>query len=152
MEQILTITIIALFYYLVFVFAANKIVLRKFKTKAQDEDKNHVIVTYFVIALNINIICSLFLTQGPIVNYMTYLINDDFGFLNILSAGSIILFINALLLFISYLLGKFITNMINMKEYFFMQPIFWITINLILLKLTILYYEAYISTQNVTIF
>ena len=152
MEPILTITVISLFYYLVFVFAANKIVLRKFRTKPQEENSKGIIATFSVLALNINIICALFLTQDPILNYMTYLVNDDFGFLNILSAGSIILMINAALLFISFLLGKFIASLIRTNDLFYMQPVLWITINLILLKLTNLYYEAYISTQSVTIF
>lgn len=152
MEPILTTTIIAFLYYIVFIFAANKIVLKKFKIKMLEENKNEQTNIYFILAVNINIICSLFLTQEPVMNYMTYLINDDFGFLNILSAGSIILLINAVLLFISYLLGKFIASILRTNEFLFLQPILWVTINLILLKLTNLYYEAYITTQSVTIF
>lgn len=151
MEPILTATLIALFYYMVFIFAANKIVLRQFRIKTPKEDTNELVTIYFILAVNINIICSLFLTQDPIMNYMTYLINDDFGFLNVLSAGSIILMTNAASLFISYLLASFLAKIIRVKEFLYMQPILWITVNLILLKLTILYYEAYISTQSITI-
>ena len=152
MEPILTATLIALFYYLVFIFAANKIVLRKFKPKPPLERKDDLNTIYYVLAVNLNIICGLFLTQDPIMNYMTFLIQDDFGFFNVLAAGSIILFSNAVALFISYLLGGALTNLLKFKDFRYMQPILWFTVNLILLKLTILYYEAYITTQSVTIF
>lgn len=152
MEPILTAILIALFYYLVFIFAANKIVHRKFRIKNLAEDSGSQVTIYFILALNINIVCSLFLTQDPIMNYMTYLIQDDFGFLNVLSAGSIILMVNAVCLFISYVLGSFLNNILRVKEFLYMQPILWISVNLILLKLTTLYYEAYISTHSVTIF
>lgn len=152
MDSILTITLIALFYYLVFIFAANKIVLRKFRMKSLEEDRNQRLSTYFILALNINVICALFLTQDSVMNYMTYLIKDDFRFFNVFTAGSVIIITNAVLIFISYILGSLLTNIIGIKEAFYMHPILWITVNLILLKLTILYYEAYIITQSVTIF
>ena len=152
MEPILTTTLIALFFYLVLIFAANKLILRQFRVKPLVEDKNELIIIYFIFAVNINIICSLFLTQDPLMNYMTYLIKDDFGFLNVLSAGSIILITNAVLLFISYLLASLLSKILRVSEFLFMQPILWVTLNLILLNLTILYYEAYITTHSVTIF
>lgn len=152
MEPILTAILIALFYYLIFIFAANKIVLRKFRPKPQQEDKDDLKTIYYILAVNINIICALFLTQDPIMNYMTFLIKDDFGFFNVLAAGSIILLSNAIVLFISYILAEALSNLLRFKDFRFILPILWFTINLILLKLTILYYEAYITTQSVTIF
>lgn len=152
MKPILTATLITLFYYLLFIFAANKIVLRKYKPKTKEAGPAEFITIYFVLAVNINIICALFLTQDAIMNYMTFLINDDFGFFNVFASGTIILFANAILLFISNILGSLLSNILKFKDLHFMQPILWITVNLILLKLTILYYEAFINTQSVTIF
>lgn len=152
MEPILTATLIALFYYLIFIFIANRIVLRKFKPKPEREVKDDVRTIYYILAVNINIICALFLTQDPVMNYMTFLIKDDFGFFNVLASGSIILFSNAIALFISYILAEALSNLLKFKNFQFMQPILWLTVNLILLKLIILYYEAYITTQSVTIF
>ena len=152
MEPILTTTLIALFYYLVLIFFANKIILRKFKPRPQLEEKNDINTIYYILAVNLNIICALFLTQDPIMNYMTFLIKDDFGFFNVLAVGSIILLSNAAAIFISYILASFLSNILKFKDFLFIQPILWFTVNLILLKLTILYYEAYITTQSVTIF
>ena len=152
MEPILTATLIALFYYLVFIFVANKIVVRKFKPKSQKEIEHNQNTIYYILAVNVNIICGLFLTQDPIMNYMTFLITDDFGFFNVLAVGSIILLSNAAAIFISYILASFLSNVLKFKDVPYMQPILWFTVNLILLKLTILYYEAYITTQSVTIF
>ncbi|SMC53769.1 hypothetical protein [Cellulophaga tyrosinoxydans] len=151
MKPILYTTLITMFYYLALIFAANKIMLKKYnKTNTEDsteaKQSNHML-----LAVNLNIIFLLFLTHDSVMNYITYLIGDESGFFTILSSGSLLILVHGILLFISYIISKFLYNIIGKNAPSFLHPILWITINLILLKLTFLYYEAYISTQGFTI-
>ncbi|MUH38325.1 hypothetical protein D9O36_20975 [Zobellia amurskyensis] len=151
MDFILYTTAIALFYYLILLFTANKWVLNKFKNPANIDSNGFSTTAQMVLALNINIICSLFIVHDNVMNYVTFLIGDEASFFNFLSSGAIIILLNIAALGISYLLSKLFSDFIGKDSPVFTRPILWITINLLLLKLTTLYYEAYISTQNFTI-
>ncbi|MCM4150014.1 hypothetical protein DHD05_00280 [Arenibacter sp. N53] len=151
MKPILYTTIITLFYYIVLIFAANKIVLKKHKQVNPEEDNIVNLSNQMLFAVNLNIIFLLFLTHDSVMNYVTYLIGDESGFFNIFSSGSVLILVYGAMLFISFYISKLLSGAIGKNAPSFLLPILWITINLILLKLTSLYYEAYISTQSFTI-
>ena len=149
MKPILYTTIITLFYYIVLIFAVNKIVLKKYKQVNPEEDNIVNLSNLMLFAVNLNIIFLLFLTHDSVMNYVTYLIGD--GFFNIFSSGSVLILVYGAMLFISFYISKLLSGAIGKNAPSFLLPILWITINLILLKITSLYYEAYISTQSFTI-
>ena len=149
MKPILYTTIITLFYYIVLIFAVNKIVLKKYKQVNPEEDNIVNLSNLMLFAVNLNIIFLLFLTHDSVMNYVTYLIGDEF--FNIFSSGSVLILVYGAMLFISFYISKLLSGAIGKNAPSFLLPILWITINLILLKITSLYYEAYISTQSFTI-
>lgn len=151
MKPILYTTLITLFYYLALIFAANKIILKKYTRTKSEESTIGNPSNQMLLAVNLNIIFLLFLTHDSVMNYITYLIGDDSGFFTILSSGSVLILVHGVLLFISFIISKFLSEVIGKNAPSFLHPILWITINLILLKLTFLYYEAYISTKSFTI-
>jgi hypothetical protein len=151
MNFILYTSLIALFYYLILLFTANKWILTKFKPPSDLEINPSNIAVHMLLALNINIICSLFLAHDNVMNYVTFLVGNETSFFNLLSAGAVIILLNLIALSISFLLSRVFTEFIGKDTPVFTRPILWITINLLLLKLTTLYYEAFIATQNFTI-
>jgi hypothetical protein len=152
MKPILYTTLVTLLYYLALIFAANKIVIKKFKLTNSEADTIGTLSIQMLLAVNINIICLLFLTHEAVMNYMTYLIGDDSSFFKVISSGSVFILVYTVLLILSYVISNFLRGLIGKNSPTFLRPLLWITINLILIKLTQLYYEAYISTQSFAIF
>lgn len=148
-QNISIIILIALFYYLVFFFLANKIALnRLFKNEELVEDY----IKYVIVALNLNIIAALFITQDSVMNYFTFMIKEDQSFLMLLSSGSIIILINSVLILVSFFLSKLLVKLISSQKNIYLFPVIWIAVNVTLLKLTNLLYETIITTQSYTIF
>lgn len=148
-QNISIIILIALFYYLAFFFLANKIALnRLFKNEELVEDY----IKYVIVALNLNIIAALFITQDSVMNYFTFMIKEDQSFLMLLSSGSIIILINSVLILVSFFLSKLLVKLISSQKIIYLFPVIWIAVHVTLLKLTNLLYETIITTQSYTIF
>ena len=148
-QNISIIILIALFYYLAFFFLANKIALnRLYKTEELVEDY----IKYVIIALNLNIVAALFITQDSVMNYFTFMIKEDQSFLILLSSGSIIILINSVLILVSFFLAKLLVKLISSQKIIYLLPVIWIAVHISLLKLTNLLYETIITTQSYTIF
>tara|TARA_R110002020_G_scaffold312101_1_gene527571 strand:- start:1375 stop:1833 length:459 start_codon:yes stop_codon:yes gene_type:complete len=151
MEFILYTSLVALFYYLVLIFTTNKWIIKKIKNPSVHEGNTSSMPTHMILALNINIICSLFIIHDHVMNYVTFLIGDNTSFFHFMSAGAVIILLNFAALSISFLVSKLFAGSGGDDTPVYFRPILWITIDLLLLKLTTLYYEAYLSTQSFTI-
>lgn len=149
-EQITYTILTALVYYLVLIYVANKIAVSRLANKEEDRELNYKM--YYLIALNFNIIIALFLTQDNIMTYFTFMIKDEGSFLTILTSGSVIILINAVVILMSLFLARLLVKLITSQELVYLLPIVWVTVSLLLLKLINLFYETYINTQSYTIF
>lgn len=148
-QNISIIILIALFYYLAFFFLANKIALNRLY-KNQELVEGYI--KYVIVALNLNIIATLFITQDSVMNYFTFMIKEDQSFLTLLSSGSIIILINSVLILVSFFLAKLLVKLITSQKIIYLLPVIWIAVHISLLKLTNLLYETIITTQSYTIF
>ncbi len=151
MEILTYTTIIALIYYLTFLFAANRFVLHKFNKNPVSNTELISLSALMLVSVNVNIICCLLMTHDPLMNYMTYILGDSPSFFNYLSSGVIIFLGNIVVLTISYILSKVFCDFLSKSSTVFLRPLIWITINFLLIKLISIYYEAYLGTQSFTI-
>lgn len=151
MEIILFTTLVALLYYLAILFAANRFILKKYKSKHGLPEGILPFTVQMLFAVNINIMCCLLLTHDSLMDYMTYLMGDDPGAIRYFSSGAVIFLINVVVLYLSFWLSRLLMGLLGSNTPIFVKPIIWVAINLVLIKLTSLYYEAYLGTNNFTI-
>jgi hypothetical protein len=148
-QNISIIILIALFYYLAFFFLANKITLNRLQKK---EEIVEDYIKYVLLALNINIVAALFITQDSVMNYFTFMIREDHSFVTLLSSGSVIILFNSVLIIASFFLAKLLVQLITAQKIIYLLPLIWMAVHISLLKLTNLFYETIITTQSYTIF
>ncbi|WP_442845300.1 hypothetical protein [Leeuwenhoekiella sp. H156] len=109
-------------------------------------------LVYTILALNFNLVTAVFLTHKWVMNYITFLIAENSDTFIMIASTSLVIVANGVVIVISYLFAEVMGGMMKRTDLDFLKPVFWITINLCLLHLTINAYEVFINSNTFSIY
>ncbi len=145
------ISILTFVFYLVLIYIGNRIILKKYSNEAFLNKENMPLV-YTILALNFNLVTAVFLTHKWVMNYITFLIAENSDTFIMIASTSLVIVANGVVIVISYLFAEVMGGMMKRTDLDFLKPVFWITINLCLLHLTINAYEVFINSNTFSIY
>ena len=145
------ISILTFVFYLVLIYIGNRIILKKYSNEAFLNKENMPLV-YTILALNFNLVTAVFLTHKWVMNYITFLIAENSDMFTMIASTSLVIVANGVVIVISYLFAEVLGGMMKRTDLDFLKPVFWITINLCLLHLTINAYEVFINSNTFSIY
>lgn len=145
------ISILTFVFYLVLIYIGNRIILKKYSNEAF-LNKENMPLFYTILALNFNLVTAVFLTHKWVMNYITFLIAENSDMFTMIASTSLVIVANGVVIVISYLFAEVLGGMMKRTDLDFLKPVFWITINLCLLHLTINAYEVFINSNTFSIY
>ncbi|SFN61406.1 hypothetical protein SAMN04487989_10227 [Bizionia echini] len=141
-----------LFFYLVSLILLNRVIIYKgFKTFALKENEIKDKLP-FLLAGNLSIFISLFILIKPLVNFISYQINNKESLFYVFSVCSIVFVLNVILLLISYILSKLLITFFIKANNVLIQAILWLVISTLLIVLTNEFYNLITSTDAFNIY
>lgn len=141
-----------LLFYLVLLIVVNRLIIYKSYKTIKLEDNEIKEKTPLLIAGNLSVFISLFILIKPLINFITYQLNNQESIFLIFSICSIVFIVNAILLLIAFLLSKLLITFLIKVDHIILQSVLWFVVSTIIIILTSEFYNQITSSNAFNIY
>ena len=141
-----------LLFYLVLLIVVNRLIIYKSYKTIKLEDNEIKEKTPLLIAGNLSVFISLFILIKPLINFITYQLNNQESIFLIFSICSIVFIVNAILLLIAFLLSKLLITFLIKVDHIILQSFLWFVVSTIIIILTSEFYNQITSSNAFNIY
>jgi hypothetical protein len=130
----------------------NRLIIYKSYKTIKLEDNEIKEKTPLLIAGNLSVFISLFILIKPLINFITYQLNNQESIFLIFSICSIVFIVNAILLLIAFLISKLLITFLIKVDHFILQSVLWFLVSTIIIILTSEFYNQITSSNAFNIY